>query len=463
MPNTDRKEKIRINPELLKRLYAECDGLIKQVHKKLAEDEGVQIKYSTLTRNVRELGLKQNQTNPTQSSDAAQRWLTEMINGARSFERLEAELEDTSHLSELLNYLKNGRLRERKKAAVILGRKRGISNATIASALHCSRKTTRKYINVYREQGLLVLFGSNTPRSDIRNAHTEKTGHLLELLHQKPNAFGINRTSWTQHTLMQVYRERYDDTISRGTVARLIKEVGYKWKKMRRVLTSPDPDYGTKLNLLLRTLQLLSVSEMFFFIDEWGPIQVRKRGGKSYRSKNDVTTIPRKQNSKGTVALVGALSATTNQMTWVFEAAKDTRSMINLLEILHNQYEGRSTLYVTWDAVSWHNSIELIDWLDDFNEANRTAATGPIIQLVPLPVSAQFLNVIEGVFSAMTRAVIHNSDYQSADEMKSAISRHFAERNAYFKEKPKRAGKKIWELDFFNDYDSLRSGNYREW
>ena len=100
---------------------------------------------------------------------------------------------------------------------------------------------------------------------------------------------------------------------------------------------------------------------------------------------------------------------------------------------------------------------------NDFNEANRTAATGPIIQLVPLPVSAQFLNVIEGVFSAMTRAVIHNSDYQSADEMKSAISRHFAERNAYFTENPKRAGKKIWELDFFNDYDSLRSGNYREW
>lgn len=88
---------------------------------------------------------------------------------------------------------------------------------------------------------------------------------------------------------------------------------------------------------------------------------------------------------------------------------------------------------------------------------------GPIIQLVPLPVSAQFLNVIEGVFSAMTKAVIHNSDYQSADEMKTAISRHFVERNAYFKENPKRAGKKNWGLDSFNDHDSLRFGNYGEW
>ena len=34
-----------------------------------------------------------------------------------------------------------------------------------------------------------------------------------------------------------------------------------------------------------------------------------------------------------------------------------------------------------------------------------------IIELVPLPTSAQFLNVIEGVFTGMTKAVIHNSDY----------------------------------------------------
>jgi hypothetical protein len=60
-----------------------------------------------------------------------------------------------------------------------------------------------------------------------------------------------------------------------------------------------------------------------------------------------------------------------------------------------------------------------------------STAPCPIIQLVPLPVSAQLLNVIEGVYSAKTKADIHNSDYQSADEMKAAISRHFAERNAY--------------------------------
>ena len=155
-----------------------------------------------------------------------------------------------------------------------------------------------------------------------------------------------------------------------------------------------------------------------------------------------------------------APNATTNQVTWLFEPCKDTRSIINLLEILYNQHQTKSKLYVTWDAVSWHDSIELTHWLDCFNAETTQASTGPIIELVPLPTSAQFLNVIEGVLTAMTKAVIHNSDYQSTDDMKSAISRHFRERNAHFRDNPRRAGNKIWDLDFFRQHDSLRFGSY---
>ena len=83
--------------------------------------------------------------------------------------------------------------------------------------------------------------------------------------------------------------------------------------------------------------------------------------------------------------------------------------------------------------------------------------------LVPLPTSAQFLNVVEGVLSGMTKAVVDNSDYQSTGEMKQAISRHFVERNEYFQINPRRCGKKIWELDFFRDVETIRAGDCREW
>lgn len=50
-----------MDPDLLERLYQECDGYAQRVHEKLVEDEHVQIQYSTLTRLLRELGLNRSQ------------------------------------------------------------------------------------------------------------------------------------------------------------------------------------------------------------------------------------------------------------------------------------------------------------------------------------------------------------------------------------------------------------------
>lgn len=61
MPHTTRKDKVRIEPELLKRLYAECGGWIQRVHEKLVEEEGRQVTYPTLTRLLRELGISKGQ------------------------------------------------------------------------------------------------------------------------------------------------------------------------------------------------------------------------------------------------------------------------------------------------------------------------------------------------------------------------------------------------------------------
>jgi len=66
------------------------------------------------------------------------------------------------------------------------------------------------------------------------------------------------------------------------------------------------------------------------------------------------------------------------------------------------------------------------------------------VDTAPLPARAQFLNVIESIFSGMARAIIHNSNYQSVAEAKAAIDRYFDERNRHFCEHPRRAGKKIW-------------------
>jgi transposase len=284
------------------------------------------------------------------------------------------------------------------------------------------------------------------------------------MLHHKPNNYGINRSNWTQASLAEAFGKLYGQHPSRSTVGSLLREAGLSWKKSRKVLTSPDPRYREKVDLLLQTLQSLTISEDLFFIDELGPLQVKRYRGRCYEPKGQTPTHPQRQKPKGSITLYGALSAITNQMTWLYGTTKDSAGIIDLAEILFDQNPKRSRIYLTWDAVSWHGSDALLDWVDELNASNLKGRTrGPLIEIVPLPSSAQFLNVIEAVFSGMKRAVIHNSDYQSADEMKAAISAHFSTRNHFFINNPKRAGKKIWEIDFFQDHDRLRSGNYRQW
>lgn len=60
MPVVERKKQ-QIDEELLKRFYEECNGYAQRVHEKLTEEEGIQVKYQTLTRMLRELGIRKPQ------------------------------------------------------------------------------------------------------------------------------------------------------------------------------------------------------------------------------------------------------------------------------------------------------------------------------------------------------------------------------------------------------------------
>jgi transposase len=57
MPESTRKDKITIDPELLARLYNDCSGRVQRVHEKLTEEQGIPIAYSTLSKIVREQGF----------------------------------------------------------------------------------------------------------------------------------------------------------------------------------------------------------------------------------------------------------------------------------------------------------------------------------------------------------------------------------------------------------------------
>jgi hypothetical protein len=115
---------------------------------------------------------------------------------------------------------------------------------------------------------------------------------------------------------------------------------------------------------------------------------------------------------------------------------------------------------------SWHASKAFIKRVDSINAQRvNPASPAPRVELAPLPSGAQFLNVIESVFSGMARAVIHNSNYESVNECKRAVNRYFRERNAAFTMSPRRAGNVIWgkerEPPIFRETNNCKDPRYR--
>jgi transposase len=61
-PSRVRADKKRLDEELLRQLYHQCQGRIVRVQEKLAEEHGIAVCYSTLTQRLRELGISTAQT-----------------------------------------------------------------------------------------------------------------------------------------------------------------------------------------------------------------------------------------------------------------------------------------------------------------------------------------------------------------------------------------------------------------
>lgn len=227
-------------------------------------------------------------------------------------------------------------------------------------------------------------------------------------------------------------------TASKNNIRKVIRLAGYRWKQARIALTSVDPEYRVKLDAIKSVLANLAHDEAVFSIDEFGPVAVKMRAGRSLQGPDELRTVPQWQQSRGSFTLTAALELSRNQITYFFSEAKNTLEIIQLIEVLRRSYRGYRQIYLLWDAAPWHSSKTLKEKIEFLNEwAEHDSA--PIIQVLPLPTSAQFLNVIESVFSGMARAVLHNSDYADVDAAKSVVARYLDERNLVFQRAPRRS------------------------
>lgn len=371
-----------------------------------------------------------------------------------------ASLPQIEYLQKALLIQKNN---YRKRTLTILANLEGFKNTSIAEHLGISRSTARKYFLDYKNAGVTAAFSrkEKTHKAD----DSEFKSQVFKLLHEPPTLYGLNSTSWKMSELISVLKN-YGYFVCAPVVREVIRKAGYKWRTAKVVLTSNDPEYREKYQKIQEILSGLKEDERFFSIDEYGPFAIKMKAGRRLSPPEVYPTVPQWQKSKGWLILTAALELSSNQVTHFYSKAKNTDEMIKMIETLAITYAGESKLYISWDAASWHMSKKLKTFIENHNENTlKSNNLFPKIELAPLPASAQFLNVIESVFSGMARSIIHNSDYASTDEAKKAMDNYFSKRNKDFIENPKRAGNKIWGLERtnseFSDSNNCKDPSYR--
>jgi transposase len=408
-----------------------------------ARERGYVGSYTILRRFLR--SVKREQPHTISPPLLPAEWMLRLLQGKLKATTISAQLgESVAHPVEaLVSRVRNGSLRVRNRAIAVLAHLKGFPITAIARFLMVDRRMVQDYVRDYGRSG---IDGLTTYRRTGLMKHEQQhyKESVFALLHSPPTTHGVNRTSWRMDDLRHILRTQ-GIWINKNSIRRIIRGAGFRFRSARTVLTSTDPQYREKLAEVTRTLSSITDTQKFFSIDEYGPFSVKIQGGRALAAPGEQRVVPQWQKSKGRLTLVGALELSTNQMTHFYADRKSTAEMIRLMHVLLIQYHDQSLLYLSWDAASWHASKAFVSEVDLVNAAEyRSAYHTPAIALVPLPACAQFLNVIESVFSGMAKAIIHNSDYNSVEECKEAIDRYYAERNQFFREHPKRAGNKIW-------------------
>jgi transposase len=386
-------------------------------------------------------------------------WMRLVLQKQIEIAELRRDVGELSELVQLTRRLYDGRLSDRNRSMAVLAIHHGISRNLICRFLGLRRKTIRKYLRVFAQTGVAGLFARQT-KSNRKFDNDSVKNAIFGVLHEPPSNYGINRTTWTMAQLSGVLREK-GQPVSLQVIRKITKTAGYRWRRARIVLTSADPAFSEKLGRVRSILSKLGPDEAFFSIDEFGPFAVKTIPGRALVPSGEHYVVPQWQKSRGCLIITAALELSGNQVHHFFSTKENTAEMIRMMNLLIERYPDHRKIYLSWDAASWHISKNLYKCIDQHN----CTCQSPAVETAPLPSGAQFLNVIESVFSGMARAIIHNSDYKTVEEAKSAIDRYFAERNEHFRQYPRKAGNKIWRNErvapIFSEANNCKDPRYR--
>lgn len=139
---------------------------------------------------------------------------------------------------------RSGDLSLRSRARALVLHVSGKSYRAIQAEQGISKTTMVRWVGWFREGGVSALKDRRwVRRRPVLLLRVQEA--VPSFIHQSPQQFGIERSHWTVADIQRVLSTQ--GVVASGeTVRRSLHRMGLHWKRAKRTISSPDPEYERK-------------------------------------------------------------------------------------------------------------------------------------------------------------------------------------------------------------------------
>ena len=132
-----------------------------------------------------------------------------------------------------------------RRARGVLMFAKGRKYLYICEALSVSKEAVRLWLRAYEAKGIAGLVEQSKPgKPRIKSKQIEEA--VEEIIHRPPSDFGFDRSTWSLESIAEYVLTSRGVQVGLQTVRDVLFEKGYRWRRAKHSIISPDPEYQTK-------------------------------------------------------------------------------------------------------------------------------------------------------------------------------------------------------------------------
>lgn len=354
------------------------------------------------------------------------------------------KLQLTDKEIENLTSLSNSRTapsREVERAKILLLNHQGINDSQSAKKLGTNRQKIIRCINKALAYGIDEAI-NDLPRSGKPPKITgEARAWIISIACMKPKDVGYPHELWTHKLLAEHIQKECiamgfpeASKISSGTISKILGASNIKPHKISSYIRQVDPDFDSKSVIVLHTYKKVELLKKIK--SEEGDVDMaivsydEKPGIQAIGNKHpDLMPVEGKHPTisrdyeyirYGTLSLLAGIDLLTGVIHYKIRDKHRSIEFIEFLKEMDSYYPKKIKIVVILDNLKVHTSKETQKYLETVPQR---------FEFVFTPKHASWLNIIESLFSKMTRSMLRGIRVSGKTELIERISQYLDEIN----------------------------------